>query len=326
MYLESFDHMERREFLKRAGQAAALAAVTGSAAYLFYNRKPFAYAPRAVKRPAFDLGRDTSFPLTAACTNADPIVALNQSLDAVGGIKRFVRPGERVTIKPNVGWDRTPEQAADTNPVLVAQMVSLCLVAGAREVIVSDISCNDPRRCFVRSGIRDAAEKAGAKVYLPQPDDFQKANFDGIVLKEWDVLKWFVETDRLINMPIVKHHGMSACTVGMKNLYGVLGGPRHQLHQQIDQSIVDLTAYFKPTLTVVDATHVLLRNGPQGGSTEDVISANSVICSTDPVGADSRAVEFMGLRGDHVGHIVLAEKSGLGQIDYRAAGYREITS
>jgi len=133
-----------------------------------------------------------------------------------------------------------------------------------------------------------------------------------------------IETDRLINMPIVKHHSLSACTIGMKNLYGVLGGRRHQLHQSIDQSIVDLTAFFKPTLTVVDATRVLLRNGPTGGSLDDVLIADSVICSIDPVAADSRGAEFMSLTGEKVGHIILAETSGLGKIDYRSIGYKEI--
>jgi uncharacterized protein (DUF362 family) len=133
-----------------------------------------------------------------------------------------------------------------------------------------------------------------------------------------------VDTDRLINMPIVKQHSLSRCTIAMKNFFGLLGGRRNQLHQEIDQSIVDLAAFIRPTLTVVDATRVLVRNGPQGGSLDDVSIQNTVMCATDQVAADARGAEFLGLTADRVGHIVLAQRSGLGMLDYRAAGYSEI--
>lgn len=316
--------MKRRDFLKTTGEAVAFAAVTSTAGLFFHNRKTSGYEPLALKTSEFPVAQDSSLPQIVLAKNADHIVALNRALDAMGGIGRFVKKGERVTIKPNIGWDRSPEQAANTNPILVAEMVWLCLSAGASEVIVTDVSCNDPRRCFLRSGIKAAAEKAGAKVILPQPEDFVKTVMDGEVLPAWSMLKYFVQTDRLINMPIVKHHSLSECTVSMKNLYGTLGGSRNQLHQQIDKSIVELAKFFHPTLTVVDATHVLVRGGPTGGSLDDVATENSVICATDQVAADSRACEFLGLKGDQVGHIALAEKRGLGKINYRAVGYKEI--
>ena len=316
--------IERRDFLKKTGQALALAAATGGAGLFFHNRKVTRYEPVFAKSKDFRVARDGKLPQISLSRNDDPIAALNCALDAVGGIKRFVQPGERVTVKPNVGWDRTPEQAANTNPVLVSEMVRLCLAAGATEVIVSDVSVNDPRRCFIRSGIRDAAEKAGARVILPLDQDFRDTVLDGELLTVWPVLRYFVETDRLINMPVVKQHSLTECTLGMKNLYGTLGGRRNQLHQSVDQSIVDLASFCHPTLTVVDATRVLMRSGPQGGSLDDVAREDSVICATDQVAADSRACEFLGLRGDQVGHISLAEQSGLGKTDYHSAGYQEI--
>jgi len=316
--------MERREFIKKTGQALALAAVTGGTGLLFHNRQVSHYASVVAKTSDFTVAPDSSLPRIALAKNSDPIAALNYALDAVGGIRRFIRPGERVTIKPNIAWDRTPAQAATTNPHLVGEMVRQCLSAGAAEVIVTDISCNDPRRCFIRSGIRQEAEKAGARVILPAEDDFVQINLEGELLTIWPVLKHFVFTDRLINMPIVKQHSLCACTLGMKNFYGILGGRRNQLHQQIDQSIVDLAGFCRPTLTVVDATRVLLRGGPQGGSLDDVAVENSVICATDQVAADSRATEFLGLKAENVGHIVLAEKAGLGKIDYRSIGYKEV--
>jgi uncharacterized protein (DUF362 family) len=318
--------MHRREFLKKSGQALALAAITGGTGLYFHNRDTAGYSIMHQGPGEFEVPLDPLYPGITLARNENHIAALNSALDAVGGIKRFVKSGERVTIKPNIGWDRTPEQAADTNPDLVGEMVRLCLYAGASEVIVTDVPCHDARRTFIRSGIKDQAEKAGAKVFLPSEDDFVNVNINGDLLTVWPVLKYFLETDRLINMPIVKHHSLTSCTISMKNLYGLLGGRRNQLHQQIDQAIVDLTAFARPTLTVVDATRVLMRNGPTGGSLADVNIENTVICSTDPVAADSRGVEFLGIKAENVGHIVLAGKSGLGKIDYRSAGYKEIAS
>jgi len=316
--------MKRRDFIKKTGKAVALAAVTGGTGYLFYNRVPVRVTPAMVKDISFEIPKDHNFPTLTLSQNESHMVALNKALDAIGGIKRFIKPGEKVTIKPNIGWDRTPEQAANTNPALVGEMVRLCLDAGSSEVIVTDVTCNDPRRCYLRSGIREAVEKAGGKMLLANDEDFVEVNLQGGILKKWPVLKHFIHTDRLINMPIVKQHSLSSCTIGMKNLYGILGGRRNQLHQQIDQSIVDLANFSKPTLTVVDATRVLLRSGPQGGSIDDVAIENTVICSTDQVAADSRSCEFLGLKGDNVPHIILAKQAGLGEIDYNLAGYKEI--
>jgi uncharacterized protein (DUF362 family) len=316
--------MKRRDFIKKTGQALTLAAITGGTGLFFHNREKFHYESPAVKNNDFTVISDKTFPALAMARDKNHAAALNRALDAIGSIKRFVHPGEKVTIKPNIGWDRTPEQAANTNPELVAEMVRLCLAAGAAQVIVTDISCNEPRRCFIRSGIKESAERAGAKVILPSPEEIVRTDLKGKLLTDWPVLRPIMETDRLINMPIVKHHSLTSCTIGLKNLFGILSGNRNRLHQEIDQSLVDLAAFCRPTLVVVDATRVLMRGGPQGGSLDDVIIADSVICATDQVAADSLGCEFLGLKGADIGHIALAEKAGLGNVDYRAAGYKEI--
>ena len=315
--------MKRREFLKRTTKATALAAVCGGAGWFFNNRQWFNYEPPMVSKHDFEIAPDNRFPQLTLTRDENHAAALYDALDAIGSIKRFVQPGERVTIKPNVGWDRTAAQAANTSPLLVGEMVRLCLEAGASKVIVSDVTCSEARRCFLRSGIWEAAEKAGAEVILPVQDDYVVMDLGGELLTSWPVLKHFVETDRLINMPIVKQHSLTSCTISMKNLYGILGGRRNQLHQEINQSIVDLASFTRPTLTVVDATRVLMRSGPQGGSLDDVNIEHTVMCATDQVAADARAAEFLGLDAARVGHIVLAEKAGLGTIDYRSVGYKE---
>ena len=316
--------MERRDFLKKTGSAAALAAVTGSTGFFFHNRETTRRRTVLAKTASFEVPPDPALPVLTLATNTDPAAALNAALDAVGGIGRFVRPGERVVVKPNVGWDRTPEQGANTHPALVSEKVRLCLSAGAAQVIVAEVSCNDPRRSFLRSRIKEAGEMAGATVKLPSKEDFAEVDLGGTVLTRWPVLRHFVEADRLINMPVVKQHSLTRCTISMKNLYGILGGRRTRWHQEIDQSIVDLAAFVRPTLTVVDATRVMVRGGPQGGSLDDVRVENTVMCATDQVAADARGVEFLGLSGHQIGHIVLAARSGLGSLDYRNAGYQEI--
>jgi len=316
--------MERREFIKRTGPAVALAAVTGTTGLVFHNRETTRRRTVLAKTADFEVPPDPAIPTLTSATNDDPVAALRAALDAIGGIGRFVHAGETVVVKPNVGWDRTPAQGANTHPALVSEMVRLCLGAGAARVTVADVSCNDPRRSFLRSGIKEAGEVAGARVVLPSPEDFVEVDLGGKVLTSWPVFRYFIETDRLINMPVVKQHSLTRCTVGLKNLYGILGGRRNRLHQEIDQSIVDLAAFVRPTLTVVDATRVLFRGGPQGGSLDDVSQENTVMCATDQVAADSRAAEFLGLSGHQVSHIALAAQSGLGSLDYRSLGYREV--
>jgi uncharacterized protein (DUF362 family) len=316
--------MKRRDFVKRTASATALAAACGGIGWAFHDLDVAGYEAPLKKTRDFTVPENKSLPKLTLATGEDHAGALLRSLDAIGGAGRFVKKGEKVTIKPNVGWDRTPEQAADTNPVLVGKMVELCFQAGAAEVIVTDVTCNDPRRCFLRSGIREAAEAAGAKVLLPNEDDYITIDIGGEVLTSWPVLRHFVETDRLINIPIVKHHSLTGATIGMKNFYGIIGGSRHRLHQKIAESIVELTAFARPTLTVVDATRILLRGGPQGGSLDDVAIENTVMCATDIVAADARGVEFLGRKAEDIGHIVLGQKTGLGSMDYLNVGYKEV--
>jgi uncharacterized protein (DUF362 family) len=316
--------MNRRDFLIKSARATAAAAVVGGAGFYFHNRESISVAKPLVEAKNFAVAADKSFPAVTLAKSEDHIAALHASLDAIGGIERFVQRGEKVTIKPNIGWDRTAAQGANTSPQLVAEMVRTCLAAGAAEVVVTDISCNDPRNCFVRSGIREAAEKAGAKVYLPADEDLIDVDLRGEVLAVWPVLKYFIETDRLINMPITKQHSLTGCTIGMKNFYGILGGHRSQLHQKIDQSIVDLVTFSKPTLTIVDATRVMMRGGPTGGSLDDLAIHNTVLCGTDPVATDARSSEFLKLDPQRIGYFKLAEKAGLGSIDYKAVGYKEV--
>ena len=316
--------MNRREFLTRAGQAAIIAVLAGETGFIDLACHSKDFDEASPTKPDFEVSSDPSLPKITRAVNPDHAFALSAALAAIGGIQRFVKKGERVLLKPNVAWERVPEQAVNTNPAVVGEMVHQCLLAGASEVLVTDYGGDNPRGTFSRSGIKDAVEQNGGKVLYLESTDFIEDNLEGKFISTWPVLKHIFEVDRLINMPIAKHHGLVWGTASMKNFFGAIGGVRDRLHDRLDQAIVDLASYFRPTLTVIDATRVLMRHGPGGGSFGDVKACNSVICATDQVAADARACEFLGKSARDIKHVVLAYRQGLGEIDYRKAGYVEV--
>jgi uncharacterized protein (DUF362 family) len=244
-----------------------------------------------------------------------PAAITKEALAAIGGMKRFVARGDKVMLKPNIGWDRTPELAACTNPEVVKTLVELCLEAGAKEVTVMDNTTNQAQRCYARSGIAEAAKAAGAKVPFVNPFRLKKMLLRGEWLKEWDVFTDFVEADKIINIPIAKHHSLCRLTMGMKNWLGAIGGARNQLHQKLDEAMVDLAAFFKPTLTVLDAYRILTRNGPQGGRTSDVRLQKTVVASVDPVAADTVGAAFFDIQPQELAYLGIANQRGLGEFN-----------
>jgi uncharacterized protein (DUF362 family) len=244
-----------------------------------------------------------------------PAAITKEALAAIGGMKRFVARGDKVMLKPNIGWDRTPELAACTNPEVVKTLVELCLEAGAKDVTVMDNTTNQAQRCYARSGIAEAAKAAGAKVPFVNPYRLKKMLLRGEWLKEWDVFTDFVEADKIINIPIAKHHSLCRLTMGMKNWLGAIGGARNQLHQKLDEAMVDLAAFFKPTLTVLDAYRILTRNGPQGGRTSDVRLQKTVVVSVDPVAADTVGAAFFDIQPQELAYLGIANQRGLGEFN-----------
>jgi uncharacterized protein (DUF362 family) len=241
-----------------------------------------------------------------------------KAIESLGGMGRFVSRGNVVWVKPNIGWDRRPEQAATTNPDVVAAIVEMCYQAGAKKVVVSDNPCNSADRTFSRSGIQQAAQKAGAQVFFLDDRKFRKMAVNGKVLKEWEIYQEVVEADRFINVAIVKHHSLSKATLGMKNLMGVIGGARNRLHQDIDNSLVDLAAFLKPHLVVLDAIRVLTANGPVGGNLADVKRKDTIVAGVDQVAVDAVGATLLGIKPETIGHIAQANARGLGTINYNA--------
>jgi len=260
----------------------------------------------------------------AIARGPDAVENVRRAVEALGGMAAFVRPGDRVLIKPNVGWNRLPEQAANTQPDVVAQVVRMVRAAGAARVWVSDFPVNNPERCFERSGIRAAVGGAGGDLVFPDGGSFRDVEVGGHVVPLAEMLWPLVEADKVINLPVVKQHGLSLATLGMKNWYGVVGGHRARMHQAVHRAIVDLAACIRPTLTILDGTRALVANGPSGGSLDDVRRLDTVAAAVDPVALDAFGASLLGLAPAEVAFIVEAEKAGLGRSDWRSLKTSEV--
>jgi uncharacterized protein (DUF362 family) len=309
---------DRRELMLKLLRLGGLTAATAGAAVWFKgrSRRPEEAIAPTLKHD-FAVPADPGRPVMAVAQGEDPRQLVRKAIEELGGMGRFVARGDRVVVKPNIAWDRTPEQAANTNPQVVAEVVRLCLEAGASKVTVTDVSCNEARRCFQRSGIAAAARAEGAEVVLPEERKFKEVDLGGDVLSTWQVFEPFLSPDKVINVPIAKHHSLTGVTLGMKNWYGILGGPRHRLHQRIQESLVDLADFMRPTLTLMDAYRVLLRNGPTGGNLSDTALKKTVIASTDPVALDAyTAKAFWDLDASRLRYLRLAQDRGLGKVRF----------
>jgi len=266
----------------------------------------------------------SALPDLVVAHGASPEQVVKGAIGAMGGIEKFISRGDIVVIKPNIAWDRTPEQAGNTNPEVVAAMVKLCFEAGAKKVKVFDRPVNDPRRCYVQSGIAPAAGALGAEVAYVDERKFKDMAINGEALKSWPLYSEVFEADKVINIPIAKHHGLAKLTMSMKNWMGVMGGSRRQIHQKLDESLVDLSMKIKPTLTILDAVRILTANGPQGGSLADVKKLDTVIVGVDQVAIDSYGATLFGMRGSDLGYVTLGHKLGMGQMDLNKVQIKKV--
>ncbi|MBW2469944.1 MAG: DUF362 domain-containing protein, partial [Deltaproteobacteria bacterium] len=192
----------------------------------------------------------------------------------------------------------------------------LCQEAGAKKVRIADNTIDNAKFCFSVSGAADVAKLTGAELITPDSSLMREMNLHGDLLDVWPVYLPILEADKVINLPVAKDHILSSLTLGMKNWFGAIGGRRGSLHREIHPKIVDLAQFFKPTLTLIDATRIMTRNGPSGGSTSDVVIKNTIILSDDPVAADGKAALLLGKEPQNIGYINLARKRGLGTYDF----------
>lgn len=313
--------MSRRSFLRQTARCSMLAAAACTVGLTFWDRKgpqPVdASAPGPVL-PDYSIGEKSA--RLAVAHGAERHRTIETAVGALGGMQAFVRPGDRVLIKVNAAFASPPLLGATTHPDAVSRVVTLCLQSGAAEVRVTDNPINDPSSCFALSGIGPAARAAGARLVLPAAERFEAYSVpDGRLIRQWPVLaqplRW---ADKLIGLAPVKDHHRSGASMTLKNWYGLLGGRRNMFHQQIHGIILELAMMIKPTLVILDGTQSMLRNGPTGGSLEDLKPTHTVIAGTDAVAVDTLGATLLNKTPGQLPHLLMAEKAGLGTTDYRS--------
>jgi uncharacterized protein (DUF362 family) len=299
-----FDHrMTRRESLH------TLLKLTGTAAVAAAGLWP---------STARSASQQRRFLIEAVTKSEKASVAIltRKTFEAAGGINRFVSRGDVVVIKPNISWARPPKMAATTNPEVLQAVIELCQEAGAKKVRIADNTIDNAKFCFSVSGAADVAKITGAELINPDSSLMREMKLQGDHIDVWPIYLPIVEADKVINLPVAKDHILSSLTLGMKNWFGAIGGRRGSLHREIHPNIVDLAQFFKPTITLIDATRIMTRNGPSGGSISDVVTKNTLILSDDPVAADGKAALLFGKEPQNIGYIKLARKQGLGTYDF----------
>ena len=293
--------MDRREFLHKFTMYSTGAIMTSP----IFNIIPPVLAKMA--QPNLCVGVDNNYK-----------TLVQKTIAPLGGMSAFVKKGDRVVVKPNIGWDRKPEQAANTNPQVVKTIVELALASGASKVQVFDRTCNADRLCYTNSGIQQAVASIGDSraicEYIDQRKFIPVTIKNGKSLKEWPLYKDALAADCYINVPVAKHHRLAGLTLGLKNVMGIMGGERGRAHSNIGQNLADLGTVLKPELTVIDATRILLNNGPQGGNLNDVKTLHTLIATTDIVAADAYATTLFGMKPEDIESTKAAYAMGLGEM------------
>jgi len=309
----------RREFLVRSAAATA-GLLTGGAVL----QSPLARAAQALAGPAdMTIAKFSGQNATPEQIRDLAVKLTEQAIAGLGGIERFVHRGDVVWIKPNIGWDRTPEYAANTNPDVVATLVKMCFNAGAKKVKVGDNPCDVAQKTYENSGIAPAVRPLGAEVVFLDRSRFKETNIAGEQVKLLPVYPEVMECDLVINVPVVKHHVLASSTMCMKNYMGVIEA-RKTFHQALPICIADLTRFMKPKLCVLDAVRILTNHGPRGGKLEDVATKLTVAAGVDIVALDAWGAEVMGKSPSDIGSIVKGQETGLGKMDYRSLKLKEI--
>jgi len=298
--LQTEKKMKRREFIRKSIQAGTIL----SASLTF---------PGFINNLSKESRSSLPYDLVAI-KGGEPDKMFDEGIKSLGGIKSFVQKNQTVLIKPNIGWDVSPERAGNTNPKLVARVIEHCYNAGAKKVYVFDHTCDDWRRCYSNSGIEKAVKDAGGEI-VPANSESYYQNVEikkGRKLKKDKVHELLLDCDVFINMPILKHHGSTRLTICMKNLMGTVWDRGYWHRTDLHQCIADFSTFRKPDLNIVDAYYVLKRNGPRGVSMADVVIMKSQIISTDIVAADAAASKLFGIDPNEISYINFAYELGIG--------------
>ncbi len=313
----------RREFITRSAKASLSIAAVTATGYLLHdsdgparqqNIEGITHLPDYRVSPIS--GKNLSI-----VSGTDRIKTVNHGLQLLGGIDHFIKEGDIVGIKPNIGFASPSLLGATSDPDLVGELIRLCYQVGkASKVLVFDNPINDPAACFQLSGIEAVCRKAGAQPILPRDHYFGRLTLDKAkLIRDWPVfLQPLSRINKLIGIAPVKHHHRSGASMSIKNWYGLLGGRRNIFHQDIHTIIGELAMMVRPTLVILDGTRVMATNGPTGGALSDLRQANTMIVGSDPVSVDSFGCSLLGLKPDDLPFLGKAERLGAGILDFQS--------
>jgi len=309
--------MDRRAFLKKA---AALGA-TGAAALLFSHRSASGSLWAATPSPS------PNSPDIVAVKGGSQAARLDRALQEIGGIGAFVRKGQTVVIKPNIGWSQEPRVAATTNPELVKRLIEQCVQAGAKKVWVFDHSCDNGPASYKASLIENYAKDGGATVVSGDGSSrYQEVVVPGaVIIKKMQVHELVLEADVFINVPVLKEHMGAGMTCAMKNLMGIVWD-REAFHAQgLDQCIADSCLFRKPALNIVDADKIMLTGGPRGHAGSQYNEQQMLILSNDIIAIDAVSARTLGKTPNDFGYIAKGEERGLGTSDLTKLNIHRLT-
>ncbi|MBK8013743.1 MAG: DUF362 domain-containing protein [Deltaproteobacteria bacterium] len=335
---EAPERIDRRAALRQIGTVSAIAAGAGWAALAPPTwpgslRDPDGERGKP-KQPVFRLPENgflvPNVPggaVLGIARGQNVVAMLKAAVDAIGGMGRFIQPGDIVVVKPNVAFERAAALGATSNPEVLKALVELVRDAGAKEVRVADNPIESPESCFVRSGIQRASLEAGARLYLPKKSDFETLHIPGARWIEHWPFFWqpFRDATKVIGLAPVKDHNLCRASMTTKNWYGLLGGRRNQFHQDIHGIITDLALMMRPTFVVLDGTRVLFRSGPTGGSLDDVRPGQTIVAATDSLAADAFGWQDLLGRADESlpAYFEQAARKNLGNPDWRSLPFKE---
>lgn len=307
--------MKRRDFLKKG---VGTGIITAGAAFSF---SPF----NIVVANKYNSSADPYD--MVAIKGGEAAAMFDRGIEEIGGMRKFVKKGQTVVVKPNIGWDKTPERGANTNPGLIKRIVEHCFNAGAKQVFVFDHTCDEWRKCYTNSGIEQAAKDAGATVVAGNSERYyQEVDIPvAKILKKAKVHELILSSDVFINVPVLKHHGGANMTISMKNLMGIVWDRGFWHANNLHQCIADFASFRKPDLNIIDAYRVIKINGPQSRSLDDVVLMKSQIIAKDMVSADVASCRLFGIEPEKVNHIIMAGQSGVGNPDLGAINISRIS-
>ncbi|TVR42040.1 MAG: DUF362 domain-containing protein [Bacteroidia bacterium] len=302
--------MDRRQFLRKGFIFSALGSL---------------YAGTIGRIPGFAMSAAGNYDLVAV-RGGEPVEMYHRAMEEMGGMKKYIKPGQTVVLKPNASWDVPPQRAANTNPDLMRAIVEDCLAAGAGRVFAFDHTCDNWERSYANSGVAEAVRQGGGQMLHANLERYYRdVSIPGAKrLTTAKVYERLMEADVFINIPVLKHHASTTITIAMKNLMGIVWDRRFWHRNDLHQCIADFCLYRKPDLNIVDAYLVMTRNGPRGTSEADLTRMRSLLVSTDIVAVDAAGAMMLGHEPNDIAHLRIAAEMNIGNINLDDLNIRRV--